>query len=169
MAGSLDSVQPEPSLCRERKPKPPQGQSLAQGRGGFLRSLPSKASQLKEAATSPTHPQDPVINSLLPWKLRLPLGEQHLGRGHLGWDSGTCAGSFGGCRVRLAFEKYSCPVACLVYLISRAYDFSNTPSSVQANDFQLSSMLSWSFLSLYFFNMYFIYPFLTVQHVGSLD
>ncbi|KAI4547341.1 hypothetical protein MJG53_005293 [Ovis ammon polii x Ovis aries] len=32
MAGSLDSVQPEPSLCRERKPKPPQGQSLAQGR-----------------------------------------------------------------------------------------------------------------------------------------
>ena len=84
MAGSLDSVQPEPSRCRERKPKPPQGQSLAQGRGGVLRSLPSKASQLKEPATSPAHPQDLVINSLLPWKLPLPLGEQCLGRKHLG-------------------------------------------------------------------------------------
>ena len=82
MAVSLDSVQPESSLCGERKPKPPQGQSLAQGRGGVLRSLPSKVSQLKEPATSPAHPQDLVINSLLPWTLPLPLGEQRLGRGH---------------------------------------------------------------------------------------
>ena len=61
MAGSLDSVQPEPLLCRERKPKPPQGQSLAQGRGGVLKSLPSKASQLKEPATS--HPPIPRTRS----------------------------------------------------------------------------------------------------------
>ena len=33
---------------------------------------------------TPPHPQDPVINSLLPWKLPLPLGEQCLGRKHLG-------------------------------------------------------------------------------------
>ena len=82
--GSVLGQRPARALAvRGEETEAPQGQSLAQGRGGVLRSLPSTVSQLKEPATSPAHPQDLVINSLLPWTLPLPLGEQRLGRGHL--------------------------------------------------------------------------------------